>query len=955
MKPNYKIPVIIIVFMLVTAVAIFFTILPAEAVPDNQTADLDQIFEKHGAVILFSEPDSGNILYANSAAAEFYEYTKEQLTTMAFSQINTPAPGQITRMNAYKEKGYPLFQHRQANGELHWLEVYSSPAEYRGQAVSLMIVHDITPKIILQRKHQRLVVFTSIAVVCVLGTLLYLLMKLHRKTKSLAQANKELANYIELRKTFINADNNFVYLKDEHLKYMFANKALKEYFQLTDNQLVGHDDLSLLEKGFAEMCINADLDVLKRRHPITSTTSWKNRFFRTTKFPVPMLNGAFGVGAYISDVTEEYERSRERERRLKHNKLLLEMLSRGFQNMQEQLDYALHQLLRISGSQYGYIYFYSEEKEEFNLNSWTQGVMKECTVPGRPRVYQLDSTGIWGEVVRQRRPIIVNDFEKDNPLKKGYPGGHVQLKKFMSVPVFIDGKIVAVVGFGNKQTDYDETDVEEMTTLMSGVWNTVQRRESSKMLVYERNKYYQTLLSIGDGVMVIDLNKNIEFFNAVASRLTGWTLEEALGVNYKEIFVLSHEQEGLTIEDPIEKAFSTGEIQMLGNHAVLTSKNGAQYYLEDSAAPILDDQGSFAGVVLVFRDITEKKEQRKRIEYISYHDSLTGLYNRRFFEEELRRLDTGRNFPISILMADVDSLKLTNDIFGHAFGDTLLERVSGILRDACRADDIIARWGGDEFVLLLPKTSRKEAENIAQRIKNRVREQQIRAIKCSISIGYDTKSTMSKDIIQTLDNAEAKMYADKTLGRGDVQGSELEAIVNSLYANSGHERRHATHVSEICRKLGTALGLPEADIQRLTEAARLHDIGKIVLDPNILKKDSLLSPAEKKELAKHPIVGFRILNYFDETLELAEIVLAHHENWDGSGYPRGLKGENIPLLARIISLAEAYDRMLHVSDQAQAKSRDQAMQEIQRCAGTQFDPQIVNVFVKMSNPILRQP
>lgn len=307
----------------------------------------------------------------------------------------------------------------------------------------------------------------------------------------------------------------------------------------------------------------------------------------------------------------------------------------------------------------------------------------------------------------------------------------------------------------------------------------------------------------------------------------------------------------------------------------------------------------------------------------------------------------GRNLPISILMGDVNSLKLTNDIFGHAFGDMLLERVAEIMQGACRTDDIIARWGGDEFVLLLPKTGSAEAENIARKIKNEVCEQQIRAIKCSISIGYDTKSAMSEDIVQTLNNAEAIMYAAKTLGRGDVQSRELDAIINTLHASSMRESRHATQVSEMCRKLGSALRLPESDIQRLTEAGRLHDIGKVVLEPNLLKKGYLLSPMEQKEVAKHPVVGYRILNYFDETLELAEIVLAHQENWDGSGYPKGLEGDRIPLFARIVSLAEANDRMLHVPDQAEAKSRDEAIQEIQRCAGTQFDPHIANIFVEM--------
>ena len=924
--------------------------LAAQAVPDNGEEAFLKVFDDNGLVMLLIEPASGNILYANHAAAAFYGYTREQLASMNITQINGLSQEQAAveiQAALNENRNYFLFKHRLSDGMVRTVEAHSYPTEYGGRPVLFSIIYDVTEQKLLEAAHQNMMVAAAVMGVCILAVLLFLLVSLIKKTRSLANANKELENFNELRETFFDADTSFVYLKDKDLNYVFVNKALKDFFQAPSGEIIGRNDFELVEEGFAQMCTQADMDALAQHKLITSTTAWNGRFFRTTKFPVRMPKGSFGVGAYISDVTEEYERQRNRERMLKHNRLLLEVLGRSFRSKQEQLDYALHELLELSGSQYGYIYFYDEEKEEFTLNSWTEGVMAECKVQDKPQTYKLANTGIWGEVVRQRRPMIVNDFNQPNPLKKGYPKGHVALRRFMSVPVFIDGRIVASVGFGNKQTDYDQTDVDEITMLMSGVWNAVQRRESVETLAYERNKYLQTLFSIGDGVMVIDRNKNIEMLNMVACRLTGWTLEEARGMNYKEVFTLSHEQEGFTVDDPIEKAFSTGEAQELGNHAVLTARCGKKYHLEDSAAPIRDDKGALAGVVLVFRDITEKKEQRKKIEYMSFHDSLTGLYNRRFFEEELRRIDTERNLPISILMGDVNSLKLTNDIFGHAFGDMLLERIAEVMRSVCRADDIIARWGGDEFVLLLPKTSREEAGRIAKRIKAEVSSQQIRAIRGSISIGCDAKENASEDIMQILGGAETEMYSAKALERGDVQGRELDAIISASSQSSKRESRHAMRVSRLCEKLGRVLQMPESDVQMVTEAGRLHDIGKIVLDPCLLEKGYRLSPAEWNEMNQHPVVGYRILNSFDDTLELAEAVLAHHENWDGSGYPKGLKGEKIPLLARIISVAESYDRMIYVPDGNEAKSPEDAILEIRRCAGSQFDPAIAQAFVRM--------
>lgn len=258
-------------------------------------------------------------------------------------------------------------------------------------------------------------------------------------------------------------------------------------------------------------------------------------------------------------------------------------------------------------------------------------------------------------------------------------------------------------------------------------------------------------------------------------------------------------------------------------------------------------------------------------------------------------MDTERNLPLSIIMGDMNGLKLTNDIFGHAAGEMLLQKGAAILKKVCRADDIIARIGGDEFVILLPKTDFEDCQSIMERIKGEFSKEHFKAIKGSISMGCAVKKRLDQDITQILQDAETQMYLDKTLHRKNNDREQMLRIVETLHERNPREKEHAEWVSAICERIGRLLGLPEREIVLLQKAGYLHDIGKIVL-----LDDG--TPGKEGEMQQHPVIGYRILNSFEDTMDLAECVLAHHERWDGSGYLKGLKGNEIPKLARIIAL-----------------------------------------------------
>jgi diguanylate cyclase (GGDEF)-like protein/PAS domain S-box-containing protein len=754
--------------------------------------------------------------------------------------------------------------------------------------------------------------------------------------------------------SFINADDRLIYLKDEKSKYIFVNTAFEDFCQKSLCEITGPNGSDLADNELADIWGKRDLDVLRDKTPFVGETEWRNRVYRENRFPVELPNGYYGVGAYIEDITEISNSKQEQEKTLLRNSLLVDILTKTFDSTQEQLDYVLNESLELTESKFGYIYLYDEKTEVFTLNSWSKDVMDECMIMKKQTKYQLEKTGIWGEAVRQRKPIIDNDFRKPNALKKGYPEGHVILAKYMTIPVVIDGEIVAVVGLANKEDDYDDNDIYQVTALMTGVWNAKERREreieleKANIELKENKDKLQLLLdSTAEAVYGIDNNGNCTFCNAGFLKMMGYNHQgELIGKNMHFQIHHSH-KDGTpmpTNECRIFQAFIAGEGTYVDDE-VLWRRDGTCFEAQYSSYPQYRD-GKIIGAVVTFTDITERKKAENEIRYLSYHDPLTGLYNRMFFQEELKRIDVQRNLPISIIVGDVNGLKLTNDVFGHIAGDILLKTASAVFKRVCRGDDIIARMGGDEFIILLPKTTIKEAKGIIHRIKNEFSKENITAITGSISMGCDAKVSVDQDIVEAIKNAEDKMYLEKALNRKNVSNTFLNTITERLHAKSPREKEHSRNVSELSRKIGEALDLPDEEIRKLKEVGFLHNIGKIVLDESMLEETDPLADLETKKGKQHSVVGYRILNSFDDTVDLAEYVLAHHENWDGSGYPKGLRGEEIPKLARIIKVAGSFDLMTNRLRE-NAMNEEDAIKEIMKQAGTKFDPDIVRILPKI--------
>lgn len=379
----------------------------------------------------------------------------------------------------------------------------------------------------------------------------------------------------------------------------------------------------------------------------------------------------------------------------------------------------------------------------------------------------------------------------------------------------------------------------------------------------------------------------------------------------------------------------------------LKRKDGTYIWAEISSWVLSDEKGTLIYYQGVVRDITKRKEAELRNAYLSFHDSLTGLYNRAYFEEEMRRLDRERQLPISIIMGDVNGLKLTNDGLGHSAGDEMLRQTARVLRRACRAEDIIARWGGDEFVILLPKAPESVAKSICQRITEACRSVRLGPIGLSIALGYATKTDPRQKLTSILDKAENWVYQRKLL-EGMNQRVDIVNSLDAALREKGIEtEEHITSIADLANRTARVLGLSENDLNGLKLLARLHDIGKIAIPDTILNKQGPLSEDEWTLMKKHPEIGYRIVIALPDLAPIGESVLAHHERWDGNGYPRGLKRKEIPLLARIISVVDAYDVMTRGRPYLPAVAPDKALDMIRKGAATQFDPEIVEAFLYM--------
>ena len=349
------------------------------------------------------------------------------------------------------------------------------------------------------------------------------------------------------------------------------------------------------------------------------------------------------------------------------------------------------------------------------------------------------------------------------------------------------------------------------------------------------------------------------------------------------------------------------------------------------------------------REIYDRKQAEKLLQYQNFHDTLTGLYNRAYFEEEMQRIDKRPAGSVGLIMIDLDGLKLINDTLGHEQGDILLASAAHILADSVRGADVVARIGGDEFAILLHPAEESTIQSVCARIHQKIAEVNARQQQApiSLSIGHaiaDAPAVPMREIFQRADN---NMYREKLHRRQSTRSAIVQTVMKLLEARDYITEGHADRLQAIIARMGGDLIMSAEKIADLRLFAQFHDIGKVGIPDSILLKPGPLTSEEKTEMQRHSEIGHRIAQSAPDLAPIADWVLKHHEWWNGQGYPLGLAGEEIPLECRMLAIADAYDAMTSDRPYRQALSHAEALREIQDCAGSQFDPQLVGQFISL--------
>ena len=458
----------------------------------------------------------------------------------------------------------------------------------------------------------------------------------------------------------------------------------------------------------------------------------------------------------------------------------------------------------------------------------------------------------------------------------------------------------------------------------------------------ELETFRNLLDKVTDGILMIQLpNSRIVDANEAACRMLGLSREMLFMANLPQLF------------PPVEAA-----LQQLGRTADSAGRRqdfSTEFRREDGSRVPLDVAIDIAALgdklfaVAILRDISERKRTNAMLQHASTHDSLTGLYNRTYLEYEFQRRRDSMPLPCALIACDIDGLQMTNETLGHAAGDQRLIMTGVLLSERVRTGDILSRVGGDEFALVCPGADQVKAERVCRELRASVEQYNMenRDLFLSLSVGYAIARETPVELSRLMRDADNMVRREKLLRSQSTRSGLVNTMMTLLEARDFITEGHAERLEMLVGSLAERLGFSSNQLDAMRLFAKFHDIGKVGISDSILFKPGPLNEEERLEMRRHSEIGYRIALASSDLVYIAEWILRHHEWWDGSGYPIGLAGAAIPLECRILSIVDAFDAMTSDRPYRKAMPATQAMRELRKFAGVQFDPALLEVFCEV--------